>query len=488
MTADQAPGQARHSALYRDVADPGSMSEFGAEIEAGNPSDWPGYSGDLTRARRSAGSRHAVTTAVASIQGQQCVLVGFEYGFLGGSMGTAEGERIARAFTVAAARRLPVVTVAATGGARMQEGTSALIQMQVVASAIAGARRAGIPHIAVAGDPTTGGVWASLIASADLVLGVAGARVSFSGSRTRPAGADPEAAQYSAAGQWERGFLDAVLPAGQLRTQLGAIVRVLSPRSRGNDDAAAPVAVDPAQPLVPDQPLVPAQRAAEPAVPAAAHDCRAQDAWDLVSAARTRGRARADQWLAAYFRDVVEIRGDRSGGVDPGMRCGFGTRAARTIAYIAQTGLPATPAGFRTAFRLLALAERWQLPVLTLIDTPGAAAGPADEAAGLGPAIAELLIAIASARVPVTSLVIGEGVSGGAIALAAPGSIWMAPAAYLAVTTPENAAAILKRPAADIPRLADSLRLTPASLASRGIVRGVVGLPDENAAYPAEPR
>jgi acetyl-CoA carboxylase beta subunit/acetyl-CoA carboxylase alpha subunit len=480
-TADQLPEQAGHRALYREVADPRSLSRFGEEIEAGNPSDWPEYSQLLSRARVASGSRHAVTTGTATIGGQPCVLVGFEYAFLGGSMGVAEGERIARAFTVAAARRLPVVSVAASGGARMQEGTSALIQMQVVASAIAGARAAGIPHIAVAGDPTTGGVWSSLVASADVLVAVTGARVSFSGSRTRPTGADPRAAEYSAEGLWERGLVDEVLPAEALRSQLVAIIRLLSPRTRGEGGAAA-------VPGEPDRAMVPAQRPGELAVPAGADDRQDQNAWDLVMAARSPGRARTDQWLAGYFGATVEIRGDRAGGVDPGIRCGFGAKDGRTIAYIAQTGQATTPAGFRTASRLLGLAERWRLPVLTLIDTSGAAAGPADEAAGLGPAIAELLIAIASARVPVTSLVIGEGVSGGAIALAAPGSTWMAPAAYLAVTRPEYAAAILTRPQSEIPRLADSLRLTPADLARNGVVRGVVRLPDASAAQPDDPR
>ena len=177
--------------LYAEIADPGSLARFGEEIEAANPSDWPGYPGQLRQARTATGARHAVTTGVATVGGEPCVLVGFEFGFLGGSMGAAEGARIVRAFSVAVAERLPLVCVSASGGSRMQEGTSALLQMQAVAAAIAGARRAGIPHIAVAGDPTTGGVWSSLIADADLLISVPGARVSFSGSRTRPPGTDP---------------------------------------------------------------------------------------------------------------------------------------------------------------------------------------------------------------------------------------------------------------------------------------------------------
>lgn len=440
--------------LYQQVADPGSVVPFGAEIEAANPSGWPGYDRLLQRARRATGARHAVTTGLAEVGGHPCVLVGFEYGFLGGSVGVAEGTRIARAFTVAAAQRLPVVCVAASGGARMQEGTSALVQMQVIAAAIAAARSAGIPYIAVAGDPTTGGVWSSLVAGADVVLAVTGARVSFSGTRTRPAGADPGSPEFGAAAQWEHGFLDALVPVTGLRDQVAAVLGLLSPRSRGDDGTPAQV------------PL-----------PASAGGDGCRDGWAQVSGARQAHRARAGQWLAAYFGATFEIRGDRCGGVDTGLRCGFGARDGATIGYIAQTGQPTTPAGFRTGTRLLALATRFRRPVLTLVDTPGASAMPGDEAAGVGHSIAELLVSLASARVPVTSVVIGEGVSGGAVALASPAGLWMAPGSFLAVTTPEHAASILKLPASEVPEVATRLRLTPTDLISRGIARGLVQPP-----------
>jgi acyl-CoA carboxylase subunit beta len=477
MTADPArkakagPGLPGAGArpLYRQIADAGSLTRFGDGIAAGNPSEWPGYQEQLRRARKATGTRHAVTTGTATVGGVPCVLIGFDFGFLGGSMGSAEGARIARGFSVAVAERLPVVSVAASGGSRMQEGTTALTQMQAVAAAVAAARRAGIPHIGVAGDPTTGGVWSSLTASADVLIGVPGARVSFSGSRTRPVGADPGSSDYLAEGQWAHGFADVLAPAHRLRGEVAAVIRLLSPRPRGE---------------VPERAPLPGW----PAGPAAGADGGnpGTDGWAQVGRARGPGRARADQWLAGYFGQVFEIRGDRCGGVDPGLRCGFGRHHGATIAYIAQTGEPTTPAGFRTATRLLGLAGRLGLPVLTLIDTPGAAAAPDDEAAGTGPAIAELFIAVASSHVPITSVVIGEGVSGGALALASPGETWIAGDGYLAVTAPELAASILKRPAQEIPRVAGRLRLTPAELIARGIVRGIVQ--PGGTGQPAEPR
>lgn len=459
------PGSARSRPLYAEVADAGSLTRFGEETKAANPSQWPGYPDQLRRARKATGARHAVTTAMATVGGEACVLVGFEFRFLGGSMGTAEGVKIARAFSLAVAERLPIVCVSASGGSRMQEGTSALLQMQVVAAAIAGARRAGIPHIAVAGDPTTGGVWSSLIADADVLISVPGARVSFSGSRTRPAGSDSFSPEYLADGKWLNGFVDVLAPVPELRAEVAAVVRLLSPRSRGDGPGPAPL------------PPWPAGQDDAGGPPGA-------DAWTHVGGARSPRRARADRWLAGYFEQTTEIRGDRCGGVDPGLRCGFGSHRGATIAYVAQTGVPSTPAGYRTAARLLRLAARFRLPVLTLIDTPGAAAAPADEAAGVGPAIAELFVAMASSQVPITSVVIGEGVSGGALALASPSDLWIARDGYLAVTAPELASLILKLGVHMVPQVAAWLRLTPAELMSRGIVRGIIGPP----AQAADPR
>lgn len=457
------------AALYTEIVDPGSMAPFGGEIEAADPSNWPGYPDQLRRARSATGARHAVTTGVATVGGEACVLIGFEFAFLGGSMGTAEGTRIARAFSAAVTRRLPVVCVAASGGSRMQEGTSALLQMQTVAAAIAAARRAGIPYIAVAGDPTTGGVWAALVAGADVLIGVPGARVSFSGSRTRPAGADHPSREYLAEGKWAHGFIDALIPVPELRAAVAAVIRLLSPRARGEFPQRAPL------------PAWPAGGGTGP--PSA-------DPWAHAGRARSPHRARADQWLASYFGQAFEIRGDRCGGVDAALRCGFGRHRGTTIAFAAQAGERITPSGFRTATRLLRLAARLRLPVLTLIDTPGAAARPADEEAGVGPAIAELFVAMASIEVPVTSVVIGEGVSGGALALASPDDLWIARDAYLAVTAPELAASILKLGPQAIPQVTTWLRITPAELMSRGIVRGIIAPPADSASggQAAEPR
>ncbi|CAM5709296.1 Acetyl-coenzyme A carboxylase carboxyl transferase subunits beta/alpha OS=Streptomyces fumanus OX=67302 GN=GCM10018772_02360 PE=3 SV=1 [Streptomyces fumanus] len=193
---------------------------------------------------------------------------------------------------------------------------------------------------------------------------------------------------------------------------------------------------------------------------------------EAVRRARDPRRPRARAYLDAYFTERAALSGDRCGGTDPeGMLCGFGTHAGRTVAYAAQTGAATRPAGYRTAARLIGLADRLGIPVLTLIDTPGAANGAEAERQGAGAAIAAVFAAVASARTPVTSLVIGEGGSGGALALAAPGNTWATPDSYFSVIGPEAAAAILKRPPDQAGATADQLRLRPQDLAELGVIR-----------------
>jgi acetyl-CoA carboxylase carboxyl transferase subunit beta len=201
--------------------------------------------------------------------------------------------------------------------------------------------------------------------------------------------------------------------------------------------------------------------------------------WDAVRRARSPERPRAQAYLDAYFTCRVALGGDRCGGADPdGMLCGFGERDGRTVAYAAQTGTATRPAGYRTAARLIRLADRLGIPVLTVVDTPGAANDAEAERQGAGAAIAEAFGAVAAARVPVTTLVVGEGGSGGALALAAPGNTWATPDSYFSVIAPELAAAILKRPPDEVEATAGQLRIRPQDLVELGVVRGIVGHAD----------
>ncbi|MFJ6566481.1 carboxyl transferase domain-containing protein [Streptomyces sp. NPDC091292] len=415
------------------------------------PLSWEGYDESRARAAARTGESESVVCGTAVLGGVRTVLISFEFGFLGGSLGERTGDRLEAAHVYARERRLPVVALVATGGSRMQEGMRALTQLQRVARESALTRAAGLPQLTVVRDPVTGGGWATLGAGADVILSLPSAQIGFAGSRVRPPDADPSA--YTAEAQLAAGAIDAVVPERDLRETLTDWLGLLT-------DGASDL------PHPPPHPAPPPHALGRTDLPTTG--------WDAVVRARAAGRPRAAAYLDAYFTRRVTVSGDRAGGTDDGMLCGFGTHDGRTVAFAAQCGTATRPAGYRTAARLIRLAGRLNLPVLTLVDTPGAANDAAAERDGAGAAIAGLFAAVAECPVPVTTLVIGEGGSGGALALAAPGNTWATPDSYFSVIAPEPAAAILKRPPDEVRRTADQLRLRPQDLVDLGVVRGIV--------------
>lgn len=182
------------------------------------PIGWAGYDASRARAAGKTGEEESVLHGRATIDGRRVVLVAFEFGFLGGSLGQAAGDRLVAAYRTALADRVPLVSLVATGGSRMQEGMIALAQLQRVAEATVRLRGAGVPHVTVLRDPSTGGGWATVGAGADVVLALPSAQVAFAGSRVRPQDADPAA--YTAESQWEHGHVDGIVEPEDLRATL----------------------------------------------------------------------------------------------------------------------------------------------------------------------------------------------------------------------------------------------------------------------------
>ncbi|MEV0734858.1 carboxyl transferase domain-containing protein [Streptomyces sp. NPDC050549] len=479
------------------------------------PLAWQGYDASRARAADRTGESESVVCGTATVGGTRAVLIAFEFGFLGGSLGERTGDRLESAYTYAREHRLPVVPLIATGGSRMQEGMIALTQLQRVARQSALTREAGLPQIAVLRDPTTGGGWATLGAGADVILALPGAQVGFAGSRVRPPDADPTA--YTAEAQVAAGAADAIVEPEELRATLGGWLRLLTTPwegqapvpaalgasglpTAGREGAANDAGRDgpahharPARHATDGPPASPREDAApsldevgeatrhasaglpttgrESMPPALGAAGPPGTGWEAVQRARSPQRPRAERYLDDYFTHRLAISGDRCGGTDAGVLCGFGEREGRTVAYAAQAGTATRPAGYRTAARLIRLADRLGVPVLTLVDTPGAANDAEAEREGAGAAIADLFGAVASARVPVTTLLIGEGGSGGALALAAPGNTWATPDSYFSVIAPELATAILKRAPAETERTANQLRVRQEDLAALGVIR-----------------
>lgn len=209
-------------------------------------------------------------------------------------------------------------------------------------------------------------------------------------------------------------------------------------------------------------------------------------AWDRVKLARHPDRPHTLDFIDDLMTDFVELRGDRSFSDDRALIGGLASFAGRTVMVLGhQKGEDtrenlernfgmARPEGYRKAARLLRHAEKFNFPVVTLIDTPGAEPGVGSEERGQGTAIAESLLAMADLSVPTVAVVIGEGGSGGALAVGVADRILMLENAVYAVASPEACAAILWRDAARAPEAAETMRITAQDLYRFGIIDEIV--------------
>ena len=441
--ARTSPGRPAASDLLMNRFDP-----FPDPPISTDPLGWPEYPQKLADARQRTGTAQAVTAGIGVVQDQACVAITFHFGFFGGSMGEAEGALIVRAIQEATRAGLPLLSIARSGGARVQEGPLSLFQMADIARALVGLADAHLPHIAVVDDPTTGGIWAALTASADVIIARSGAQVAFAGSRVRP-GSTGQPITSTAENKQACGFIDIVVSDEALPPTVAAYLHMMSPLTRGDLRS----------------PPVPTISTAPPADP--------PSGWNSVQVARSPQRRTGASYLHEYFQSTATLSGDRVGGVDPEVTCGLGRHQGRTIAFICQSGGTTHASGFRTAHRVLQLAETLRIPVVTLIDTAGADNTPDAERRGVGTAIAQLLQQIARCSVPVLSLLIGQGISGAAMALINPDNLWTAPESYLAVIAPEAAAGILKQHPDTIPQIAEQLALTPQRLFDLALARPI---------------
>jgi acetyl-CoA carboxylase carboxyl transferase subunit beta len=435
------------------LVDPGSFQPEDDSLVSRDPLAFPGYADALERAREQAGVDESVVVGRAAIGGHPIELGVFNFAFFGGSMGEVAGERLARGLERAAERAVPFVVRTRTGGARMQEGMRSLVQMPKVIAArltLADARR---PLIAVLGNPTTGGVLASLAAAADVVLAESAAMIGFAGPRVaevhtgRPAGR-----AHAAEAKLELGLVDAVGDLPALRDHIVRLLDILS-----SHDAEPPRLDDPPEAALPR----PDGRAA-------------------VGAARAASRPTAPELLATMSDELVILRGDRAGTDDPALTAGVAKIEGRRALALAldRDHLPG-PGAYRKARRCLRLAARLDLPVVTLVDTRGADPSDESESRGVAWEIAALFEDMLSAPVPIVSIVTGEGGSGGALAFATGDYLGALSDSIFSVIAPEAAAVILWRDPDRASDAADALRLTAHDLVELGIADDLIPAPTD---------
>lgn len=428
--------------------------------------DWVAH--PLTARRYEFAGGESVVAGTARIMGHDAVLVVFDFSTLGGTMGTIAGEAIARAFEYAAKQDLPVVVVTSTGGVRIQEGMPALLQMAKTTVAVQAWRNAHSMFVAVLAHPTTGGVYASFANLADIIVAEPGALIGFAGPRVAEAatGTKVPEGSHRAESLLAHGMVDDVVPRDKLRAALGALLAI--PRARAG--------IEP--PALPDP--SPENDADDSAIPSA---------WETIQQARSPSRPTARDYQSVLFDRVVDLHGDRASGDDPAIVGGLAEFQGSGCVVIAQQRSNengrrgAGPSGYRKAERLIELAVHLHLPIITLVDTPGADPSCESERAGIAVSISHCLAALLAAPVPTISVIIGEGTSGGALALAAADRVLMLENAVFSVISPEGASSILYGDVDHAEEMAERLGLqAEADLAPRGIVDVVIKEPREDVA------
>ena len=214
------------------------------------------------------------------------------------------------------------------------------------------------------------------------------------------------------------------------------------------------------------------------------------EAWERVQISRRNDRPVAGHYIEALFQDFIELHGDRYFADDPAIVGGIATFHGRAVTVIAQAkgqntkenighnfGMP-SPEGYRKALRLMKQAEKFHRPVICFVDTPGAFCGISAEERGQGEAIARNLYEMSALRTPILSIVIGEGGSGGALAMAVSDQVWMLENSIYSILSPEGFASILWKDSTKAAQAAKVMRLTAADLKEMGIVEKVFAEPE----------
>lgn len=456
----------------RMTVDAGSFVEWDAELAATDFLKFPGYQEKLAAAREKAHENDAVVTGRGRIGGHDCALFFMNADFMMGSMGSVVGEKICRVFERALREGLPVVGFTVSGGARMQEGTTSLMQMAKVSAAVRRHSEAGLLYVCVLTDPTTGGVTASFAMEADVTLAEPGALVGFAGPRVIEQTTHKRLPNGFQRSEFlvEHGFCDLIVE----RKDMVATLSELLCLHEG-------VAPDPSAPhrLSYEEPRrgrgTRPKRSPEP-----------ESAYDIVKLTRSADRATALELIERGLDGFVELHGDRLFADDAAVVAGIGWKGGRVMTVIGiergnstkervrrNFGM-AHPEGYRKALRLMREAEKFGRPVLCLVDTSGAYCGIGAEERGQGEAIARNLVEMSGLKVPVVSVVVGEGGSGGALGLAVADRVLMLGSSAYSVVSPEGCASILWKDAKRAADAAEALHITAHDLADLGLVDGVI--------------
>lgn len=455
----------------RMVADPKSFEEWDRGLETPNPLHYEGYQEKIAGLKEKTKLDEAVVTGKIRINGEEAVIGICDVRFLMGSMGYVVGEKLTRAIEKATELRLPLILFTASGGARMQEGIVSLMQMAKTSAALRRHSDAGLLYITILTDPTTGGVTASFAMLGDIILAEPGALVGFAGPRVieQTIGQKLPKGFQSSEFLLEHGIIDGIVERMELKDTLYHLICLHKEAVPGH----------PEQSLDASEGLYDKKSGDKKKRPA--------NAWERVQAARSAERPTSLDYIEHLFDGFMELHGDRAFRDDGSIVGGIASFHGLPVTVIGQQkgkntkenisrnfGMP-YPEGYRKAQRLMKQAEKFGRPIICFVDTPGAFCGMEAEERGQGEAIARSLLEMSGLKVPILSIVIGEGGSGGALALAVGNEVWMLENSTYSILSPEGFASILWKDSSRAEEAAGKMRLTADDLKDLGIIEQVIG-------------
>ncbi|PSK95447.1 acetyl-CoA carboxylase carboxyl transferase subunit beta [Murinocardiopsis flavida] len=450
--------------LLTATLDPGTFRSWDTEPIDVHPG--PEYAAELAAARERSGCDEAVITGEGLLRGRRVAVVACEFRFLAGSIGIAAAERLVEAVEHATAERLPLLAAPASGGTRMQEGTLAFLSMVKISAAIAAHKSAGLPYLVYLRHPTTGGVLASWGSQGHLTVAEPGALIGFLGPRVYEALYDrpfPEGVQ-TAENLYRSGLIDAVMQPGDVPAIADRALNVLLARPSAPSGAPAEEAADEAVPDIP--------------------------AWDSITRSRRIDRPGVRRVLRHAATDVVPLNGTGDGESDPGLLLALARFGDAPCVVLGQdrdrqsVERPLGPAALREARRGMRIARELRLPLVTVIDTPGAALSKDAEERGMAGQIARCLAELVTLEAPTVAVLLGQGTGGGALALAPADRVIAAQHAWLSPLPPEGASAIVHRTVDRAPELAAAQGVRSVDLRANGVVDRIVAEHDDAADEP----
>ena len=482
-----------HVPAYRRikmVVDRKSFTEWDVHMEEQNPLQYKGYEEKIRSLREKTGLDEAVVTGKCTIKGTPTALGVCDCRFMMSSMGEVVGEKITRVFERATKERLPVILYICSGGARMQEGLVSLMQMAKTSMAIRKHSDAGLLYVPVLTDPTTGGVTASFAMLGDIILAEPKALIGFAGPRVieQTIGQKLPKGFQRAEFLLEHGFVDKIVEREEQSSVLADILKLHENKipdygQSDNSDMEMKYKSDNAEST---ETAVGDKRESENTIWPEFIPSGNYTPWEHVQLARAKTRPTGKDYIEALFDDFMEFHGDRHCGDDPAVIGGVAFFHGKPVTVLAQekgegtrenisrnVGL-VSPEGYWKSLRLMQQAEKFHRPVICLVDTPGAFCGLEAEERGQGEAIAKNLYTLAGLTVPVLSIVIGEGGSGGALAFAVADEVWMLEHSVYSILSPEGFASILWKDSKKAKEAAAVMKLTAADLYQMGMIEHVI--------------